>query len=189
MVKAGQLETVITYLEMTGPPRRPTVPPPPGKLALLRAERPTISFYRYLYNTVGGPWQWWERRVMDDAALGDIITDPAVEIYVLYVDGVPAGFAELDGRANREVEIAYLGLLEDFIGRGLGWYLLNWAVDAAWTREPRRVWVHTCNLDHPRALPTYQRAGFQVYRQETEVIDDPALVLGATALPVSEDKK
>jgi GNAT superfamily N-acetyltransferase len=110
---------------------------------------------------------------MDDDALAALIGDPAVDIYVLYQGGEPAGFAELDRRQRGEIELAYLGLRPDFIGHGLGLYLLSWAVDAAWSHEPDRLWVHTCNLDHPRALGLYQRVGFQVFHQERTKIDDP----------------
>ncbi len=176
-VPEGKLEMVIIYLEMTERPTRPSVPQPrhAGKLALMRADKPTVSFYRYLYNTVGGPWLWYERRRMSDEELAAAIHHAAVGIYVLYVGGVPAGFVELDGRAGDEVEIAYFGLIPEFLGRGLGPYLLDWAVHEAWRREPRRVWVHTCNFDHPKAIAVYQRAGFVPYRQETKVIDDPRL--------------
>jgi GNAT superfamily N-acetyltransferase len=132
-----------------------------------------VSFYRYLYNTVGAPWLWYERRRLDDSTLGTIIDDPKVEVHVLYVNGVPAGYAELDRCSGHEVEIAYFGLVPDFIGRGLGRYLLDWTLNEAWREEPRRVWVHTCNLDHPVALAFYQRAGFAPYKQETVLIDDP----------------
>src|SRR5512145_3091732 len=115
------LDIVVTYLEMLKPPTRPTVPAPPvGKIALLRAERCTVSFYRYLYNTVGEPWLWWERRLLTDTELKRIIHDANVEIYVLYVDGVPAGYAELDRRKEDDVELAYFGLVPEFIGRKLG---------------------------------------------------------------------
>jgi GNAT superfamily N-acetyltransferase len=172
------LDIVVTYLEMVKPPTRPTVPAPPvGKIALFRAERPTVSFYRYLYNTVGEPWLWWERRLLSDAELERIIHDPLVEIYALYVDGVPAGYAELDRRKPAEVELAYFGLIPHFIGRKLGPFLLNWAVDTAWFHKPKRLWVNTNNLDHPKALQIYQKAGFVPYRQETKTIPNPRLTL------------
>lgn len=171
----GKLEMVITYLEMSHRPIRPPVPHRGEKLALMRLERTVPSFYRFLYNTVGGPWLWYERRLMDDATLCDIVHHPRVEIYVLYVGGSPAGFVELDCRVTDEIEISFFGLLPEFIGRGLGRYLLDWAVDEAWDKEPDRVWVHTCNLDHPHAIAVYQRAGFAPYRQETRIIDDPRL--------------
>ena len=162
-----------TYLEMTEAPEHPNIMPSGRTIALLRAERPTLSFYRYLYNSVGERWLWWERRAMTDDELAAIVQDNLVEIYVLYVSGVPAGFAELDLRAEDEIELAYFGLIPEFIGQGLGAYLLGWVVDEAWRRAPDRVWIHTCNFDHPRAFGTYQRAGFRPYRQETKWIDDP----------------
>jgi GNAT superfamily N-acetyltransferase len=172
----GTLRMVVTYLEMRTAPAPATVHPPVAhKLALLRAEKPTLSFYRYLYNTVGENWLWYERRAMDDAALAAIVHDPKVEISVLYVDGVPAGFVELDRRVTDEVEIAFFGLMPEFIGRGFGRYFLAWAVGDAWREGGRRIWVHSCNFDHPKALQAYQRAGFVPYKQETEIIDDPRL--------------
>lgn len=170
----GKLEITITSLEMTARPSQP-VPPAPGrsKIAILRAEQPPPAFYRYLYNEVGKEWLWYERRKFDDAALVDIIHHPKVEIFVLYVDGVPAGYAELDRRREPEIELAYFGLLPDFIGRGLGTFFLMSAIDIAWSYGPKRLWVHTCTLDHPRALGLYQRCGFVPYRQDTKTIDDP----------------
>ncbi len=171
----GKLEVVVTYLEMTRRPNRPPAPHRGEKLALMRVERPVPSFYRYLYNTVGAPWLWHERRLMNDDTLCDIVHHHKVEVFVLFVGGNPAGFVELDCRTSEEIEIALFGLLPEFIGRGLGHYLLDWSVDEAWDKEPERVWVHSCNLDHPHAIAVYQRAGFAPYRQETTIITDPRL--------------
>jgi GNAT superfamily N-acetyltransferase len=168
-----RIKVVITYLEMTQPPTRPGLPIPPGKIALLRAENPSIGFYRFLYNTIGEPWFWIDRRRLDDAVLEEIITDPRVEIYVLYVGGAPAGYVELDRRPAPDINVAYFGLMPQFIGRGFGPYLLHWALDAAWQYQPRRLTTDTCTLDHPKAYALYQRAGFAPYRQETKLIDDP----------------
>jgi len=169
----GKLGMIITYLEMREVPKRVPHPAPKRKLALLRAEAIPLHFYRYLYNTVGEPWLWYERRVMDDASLSAAIHDKGVDIYVLYVGGAPAGYAELARRARGETELAYFGLMPEFIGQGFGGYLLDWTIDTAWRANPRRLWVHSCNLDHPRALQTYQKAGFVPYRQEHQTIDDP----------------
>ncbi|MEQ8664471.1 MAG: GNAT family N-acetyltransferase [Rhodospirillales bacterium] len=171
----GNIETVVTYLEMRARPTHPTPPAPARKIALLRAENPPVAYYRFLYDAVGGAWMWWERKALADADLEAIIRHPGVEIYVLYVGGVPAGYGELDCRAEGEIELAYFGLTPDFVGQGLGRYFLNWIVDQAWSHEPERVWVHTCNLDHPAALAAYQRAGFEVYDQRTEIISDPSM--------------
>ena len=156
----------VTYLEMTSPDRRSAAPGWPERVTVRRAERPTVSFYRYLYDTVGADWDWYERRRLSDDALAAIVHDDAVEVHVLYVRGVPAGYVELDRRIEDEVEIAYFGLMPDFIGRGLGPALLGWALERAWSCGPRRVWLHTCSLDHPKALAVYRRAGFEVYDRE-----------------------
>lgn len=166
------IETTVTYLEMLEQPVRPATPTPSGlaKLALLRAEKPTLSFYRYLYGAVGESLNWTDRLLLDDDQLRAIIDDPLVEIYVLYLGGVPAGYVELDRRAHDDIELVYLGLAPEFTGRGLGRYLLDWAIHTAWSHSPKRLWVHTCSLDDPRALPLYQRAGFVVYDQQIEKV-------------------
>ncbi len=172
----GKLEEVVTYLQMTSAPTQPRAIRRFTNLAIIRAHNPTVSFYRFLYNTVGAPWLWHERRVMTDQDLTEIIKDKLVYIYVLYVGGVPAGYVELDARIDDEIEITFFGLAPEFIGRGLGQYFLSWAIDKAWNFEPNRVWVHTCNHDHPHAIAVYQRAGFVPYRQERNIIDDPRLL-------------
>ncbi|WP_211115504.1 GNAT family N-acetyltransferase [Arenibaculum pallidiluteum] len=171
----GQLRKVVTFLEMAAKPDRVRpLRPPAERLALLRAERPTVSFYRYLYDTVGERWLWADRRRMDAAAVAATVQDPRVEVYVLYKAGVPAGFAELD-RRGAAVDLAYFGLIPDFIGQKLGPWFLDWAVDAAWAGQCTRLTVNTCSFDHPKALTMYQRAGFMPVRQVTEFVEDPRL--------------
>jgi ribosomal protein S18 acetylase RimI-like enzyme len=169
----GTLELVTTHLEMTRRPGLPAPPPPALKLAVLRPTAISVSFYRYLYNTAGAPWAWYERRRMSDSELAAVVQHPDVDVFVLYADGEPAGYAELDRRSMPDIELAYFGLLPAFIGRRLGPWFLHWVVDAAWARDPRRLWVHTCNLDHPRAIAHYQRAGFVPFKQERRLVRDP----------------
>jgi GNAT superfamily N-acetyltransferase len=166
-------ETVITYLEMCAPPAQPPRPAPRPGLEIRRAQRPTVSFYRYLYAAVGEPWSWTDRRRLNDAGLAAVLNDPRVEVNVLWLGGVPAGYAELDRRAPPDIEIGYFGLMPEFIGQGLGGYLLDWAIHHAWRARPRRLWLHTCDLDHPQALDFYQRAGFRIYRREFTAPDVP----------------
>jgi GNAT superfamily N-acetyltransferase len=135
--------------------------------------RPTLSFYRYLYDAVGGPWLWTERRLMPDADLARLLHDDRVEVHVLWAGGVPAGYAELDRRDRPDLQLAYFGLVPEFVGHGLGRYLLDQAVALAWRRMPARVWVHTCDLDHPRALPLYREAGFAAYAERVEHVRLP----------------
>jgi GNAT superfamily N-acetyltransferase len=168
-----RIADTVTYLEMFERPPVRHLPAPLGKLALMRAEDCTVSFYRYLYKTVGTPWVWYERRLMSDAALAAEIAKPTTEIFVLYVGGVPAGYFEFDAAQPRETELSYFGLIPEFIGRRLGPFMLNAAIEQAWSRPIERLWVHTCTFDHPRALPLYQRAGFVVYARRAVTFDDP----------------
>lgn len=169
----GKIQVIITYLEMLAKPQ-PSARIARGENAFIsRVLQPTVSFYRFLYNTVGQPWLWYERRQMSDEALREIIQPPQTEIYVLYDGGAPAGYAELDLRQMPEIELAYFGLMPECIGKGLGAFLIDEVIARVWSRSPRRFWLHTCTLDHPRALAFYQRAGFVPYAQETKIIDDP----------------
>jgi len=165
--------SVVTYLEMTRQPTSPTPPTPAAKLALLRAEPPTVRFYRYLYDAVGARWRWHARRKLDDAALAAIIGDTRVEVYVLYAGGVPAGFSELDRRRGDDVELSHFGLAEEFSGRGYSQHFLRWTVDQAWLGATRRLWVRHASTDDPRLLTFYQQCGFVVYDQRPASGDDP----------------
>lgn len=170
--QAGTIEVVTTYLQMFAPPVPGPEPAPPS-VRLERVEDPTVPLYRFLYGTVGEPWTWYERLAWSDADLAATIRDPAVDLLLLSVGGQPAGYAELDRRRMPEIELAYFGLMPDFIGRGLGRWMLRETVARAWSFEPTRLWVHTCTLDHPKALGLYEACGFRRYAQERQVIADP----------------
>lgn len=167
------IDDVVTYLDMHAHPAGPRIHPPPGKLALIQAERCSVSFYRYLYQAVGEAWLWYVRREWDDARLAAHLGRDTTEVFVLYVAGVPVGYFELDASAARETELTYFGLMPEFIGRGLGQFLLQAAIDRAWSRPLDRLRVNTCTFDHPRALPNYQKAGFVVYDRRAVSFPDP----------------
>lgn len=138
------------------------------------APAPPLHFYRYLYETVGAPWLWSDRRRMSDEELASHVHDPHVEVWVAQRRGAPIGYFELDRRIEGETELAYFGLVPEAIGQGLGAWLLERALERAWSdAATRRVWVHTCSLDHPRALSTYERAGFVRYAESATEIWDP----------------
>ncbi len=177
MAARPKIACTITFLEMLeAPSLQPPTPLAGPNLALLKVEEPTVSFYRYLYNSVGEDWTWFERRLMSDHQLAANIQDPNVEVWVLYRGGQPAGYAELDFRnleRGKVVDLAYFGLLPAFIGQKLGPYLLYSALQRAWSKKPERVTVNTNSLDHPRALPLYQRFGFIPIRRKERLFDDP----------------
>jgi GNAT superfamily N-acetyltransferase len=167
-----RIPTVVTFLEMNGRPTAMTAVPR-GKIAIIRAEHPPVHFYRYLYDTIGRDYFWVDRKKVDDKQLASIIQDPLVELYVLHVDGNPAGMAELDFRRHDIGQLAYFGLLPEFIGRGLGMFFLHQADLLAWSKPIDKLLVNTCTLDHPRALPMYQRAGYVPYAREDRYVELP----------------
>src|SRR4029450_1364561 len=160
-----QMSITTTYLEMFAHNGRSIAAPRAG-LAVVHAHRPTVPYYRFLYNSVGRDWNWTSRGKTNDARLARIIQDPQEETHVLFVEGVPAGFAELDRRVPDEIELVQFGLVPEFIGQGLGNYFLQWTIDKAFSYIPRRFWLHTCTDDHPAALPNYLKAGFVIYKAE-----------------------
>lgn len=163
-------ELITTFLEMDARPSIPVTRPHRSGM-LLRLDPPTLEFYRYLYETIGAKWGWVERSAMPDDELAEIILHEGVDVFVLYMGGVPAGMFELDRRVSDEVELSHFGLVPDFIGRGLGKHLLAAAVDTAWDFEPNRVWVRSTNLEHPRGILIYQWAGFTAYDTVREAIE------------------
>ncbi len=162
----------VTFLRMDRPPAGP-MPGLPPHASLVRLSRPSVSFYRYLYDTVGAAHLWWLRRAMPDGALAGILADRAVGIHVLYCDGEPAGFFELDARSRPDVNLSYFGLMPFAIGHGLGNAFLRAAVEAAFGLGARGVTVNTCTADHPRAMPAYLHAGFKPLRAVREIWDVP----------------
>ncbi|MGE0157940.1 MAG: GNAT family N-acetyltransferase [Gemmatimonadales bacterium] len=152
----------ITYLEMRSPAE--AVPyTRERRLEVRRAEIPSPELSRFLYVAVGSTW-WWQERLSWDRDRWMLWLDrPEVETWIGYRSGTPAGYFELERQPGRMTEIAYFGLLPSFIGQGLGAELLSAAVERAWQLSTERVWVHTCTLDHPSALPNYEARGFRVY--------------------------
>ena len=166
------VNVTVTFMRMDQPPFVPSLPVPgTTRTELVRA--PTVPFYRYLYNTVGADYVWWLRRIMPDRDLGTMLNESGIEIHVLYKDGAPAGFFELDARYGGTVNLSYFGLLPHMIGTGAGPGFLRQAVDAAWSSRPRNITVNTCTADHPRAMPNYLRAGFKPLRSVKESWDIP----------------
>ena len=166
-----RVRVTVTYLEQLAQPILPPVTSPLSPLAILQAETPPVHYYRYLFRLIGDPWNWVSRRRLSDRELAKIIHDPKVEIYVLYVGGVPAGFCEIDRRTDDTCEIKFFGLSPDFTGKRLGRYFLTQVINLAWAGGPKRVRLETCTLDHPAALPLYQKFGFEVFDQRNGTVD------------------
>jgi len=145
------------------PGRAPDVAP-----VVRRILPPRPELNRQLYIDVGRDWYWRDRLVWDLDQWAAFVNRPAVQTWVMEVDGAMAGYVELDQQAQGSVEIAYFGITPPFFGRGLGGHLLTEAIRKAWeVPGARRVWVHTCSLDHVAALPNYQARGMRIFKEET----------------------
>jgi GNAT superfamily N-acetyltransferase len=158
-----------TWLELREPSllRRHHAPPPAGA-TIHRHHPPDVSAYRAWYHAVGHDWHWRDRTSLDDDALAAQLARATV--LELRVDGDFAGYAELLPDDQGGVELRYFGLAAGFMGRGLGGWLLTTAVDVAWAMGAARVWLNTCTLDSPAALPNYRARGFtEFHRDQYEI--------------------
>ncbi len=162
----ASIDVTRTYLEMLAPSELVAARVDDPRLRLERAVECTPSFYRYLYGEVGWRYHWRDRSEWTDAELREHVMRDDIDVWVLYRGGTPAGWFELARHPDHSVEIAYFGLVPEFVGHGLGKHLLTVAVEEAWRLAPKRVWLHTCTLDAPAALPNYLARGFAPYREE-----------------------
>jgi len=173
-VPAHQIATIVTSLEMVARPRPRISPPTSFRLA--RWKSPSPDKYRALFRRVGEPWMWFSRLVMPETELLGIIHDPAVEIFAVEDPrGIEIGILELDFRKHGEAEIGFFGFVTELTGKGHGGWLMAQTLSIGWRKDVRRMWVHTCTLDHPGALGFYQRHGFTPFERAVETFADPRL--------------
>jgi GNAT superfamily N-acetyltransferase len=131
--------------------------------------------YRALYRAVGEPWLWFSRARLSDSRLRSILEDVRVEPLAFQANGRDLGLIELDFRIAGQCELSFLGLLPEAIGQGFGRILIQEAIRRAFAKPIERLWLHTCTLDHPAALPFYIAAGLRPYRRAIEIAQDPRL--------------
>ena len=167
----GRLPTRITYLELDQAEWTRRGQKPALDVSITRIDRPTVALYRELYDRVGRPWLWYERRLLSDDALAGLLAPPGHELHVARHDGALVGYFELQAD-----EIVFFGLTLDYIGQRIGPWLLDRAIERALARDPTRVILNTNTLDHPKALDTYRKAGFQPVRSETKELQDPRVL-------------
>ncbi len=119
--------------------------------------------YRKLYKSVGESLNWLDRIFMPDDKLSEEINDSNTHVYIFKIENNYAGYCELID-SNEYVEILYFGLIPEFVGKGYGNYLLNKTIEKAWSFNKNWIQLNTCDLDHPNALATYIKAGFEPYK-------------------------
>lgn len=146
-------------------------------IAIGRADKPLPDLYRLCYRAVGEAFHWFDRQDWTDKQIAAHLADPTIQLYVATrgngkKEVALAGWYELRRLPEDDsVEIAYFGIVAAEFGRGFGKHLLSSAVQDAWALRPKRVWLHTCTLDHANALPNYLKRGFTPYRTETYEVD------------------
>ena len=165
----GAVAFMVTSLEMTSVDQLIPSDSLPSDASWLRVDAAKARASRDFYRRVGGPWHWVDRLDWDEAQWSGWTDRPEHHLLVCRQDGEDAGYAELEQQSDGNVEIAYFGLVPEAIGRGLGRWWLAQVIAEAW-RLPgtQRVWVHTCTLDGPAALSTYEGRGLRPYASEVE---------------------
>jgi GNAT superfamily N-acetyltransferase len=149
-----------------------------SNVTLSRVPTPTPELNRFFYTAIGGDWYWLDRLPWTYRESMAYLDRPQLETWVISAGGLPAGYFELERQPADDVEIVYFGMLLAFTGAGLGGWALSEATRRAWAMGAKRVWVHTCDLDHPAALPNYLARGFSVFKTETKVEDLPLVSPG-----------
>lgn len=177
----------VWHLEMTEPPTK--APAPTTRYELRKADTPQPELNRYLYAAVGAAWLWYMRLEWSWQQWHDFLNRPEVETWIAFQGATPVGYFELQQHQDGSTEIVYFGLIPEYIGKGIGRPLLEDAIHKAWQLTNSRIWLHTCTLDHPNALPNYKSRGFRVFKEEDFVDQVPVGPLepwpGAQKYPVN----
>jgi GNAT superfamily N-acetyltransferase len=169
------VQVIRTYLEMHAPGELQEAPTPGRPPRIERIGECPVSFFRFLYAEVGRAFHWRDRLSWTDDVIHRHLATEGVSLWLLTWEAAPAGYFELRRHEDASIEIAYFGLLPEYFGRGWGKYLLTEAARTAWSFAPPKVWLHTCTLDHPAALPNYVQRGFKPVREEIYLTDvEPA---------------
>jgi len=168
-----KIEVTTTFLEMLSQKHFKSKILDRDDVWVKKVEIPTPVLNHFFFVNVGRPWKWYSRLKWTLADWKALVEKDTVTTWIGYTKGSPFGYIELV-RQDDSVEIAFFGLLPQYIGMGLGGFLLSEAIRLAWELTPRRVWVHTCSLDHKFALDNYLARGLTIYKKEkkTEQIPD-----------------
>jgi GNAT superfamily N-acetyltransferase len=166
MKPVSSIEVTRTYLEMCDPAHLQAARSDDPRIRVAQMNDCPASFFRYLYVEVGRSYHWIDRLPWTDEDIMAHLNKPETSLWLLTDGGATAGYFELRRCEDGSVEIAYFGLLPGFLGRGLGKHLLTCAAEQAWADGANRVWLHTCTLDDPAAMPNYLKRGFRSFKTE-----------------------
>jgi GNAT superfamily N-acetyltransferase len=173
MNPVSTIEVTRTHLEMRDPAQMQAARCDDPRIRIEQMHDCPASFFRHLYVEVGRNYRWIDRLPWTDADIMAHLSQPETSLWLMTDDGATAGYFELRLCEDGSVEIAYFGLLPGFLGRGLGKHLLTCATEQAWADGANRVWLHTCTLDDPAAMPNYLKRGFRPFKSEAYLVDLP----------------
>ena len=141
---------------------------PNQELILEKVSPPNIEINKFFYKNIGKKHRWVDRLIWDNLKWVTYIENNNVYTYILRLKDDLVGYFEIINDENsKSAEIAYFGILENFIGKKIGGYFLSEAIKICFNNYSNRVWVHTCTLDHKNALKNYLKRGMKIFREET----------------------
>ncbi len=147
-------------------PKNAPIPDPQEGVSVEEWDMPEVKDYLDMYTNVGEKYGWSQRLLMEKTQLVSLLQRNSVSIFLYNIDGVNAGYFEVDFTIDGKAEIVYLGLTPDYIGKGYGKSIMYEAIRKAGQDGQNQVWLHTCEFDHEKALDTYLKAGFEMVKEE-----------------------
>ena len=141
---------------------------PSNIIHLSKTDPNDFQLNKFFYKQIGKKHKWVDRLIWSDKTWDDYLSTNGVNTYILKEkDELVGYFEQIFSQENLDCEIAYFGILEEYIGKKLGGYLLSEAIKKSFEIGSKRVWVHTCSLDHKHALSNYLSRGMKVFQTET----------------------
>jgi len=154
------------YLEITSIKNLKGKNKPSDKIVLELLDNKNFELNKFFYKQIGRKHQWVDRLVWQDKDWIKYVSNENLKTYIIKEDEDLVGYFELIFDKNNECEIAYFGILEEYIGKSLGGYLLSKAIKIAFEKKVKRIWVHTCSLDHQNAILNYKARGMKIFKTE-----------------------
>ena len=160
------------YLEITSPGEIKLSSKPKGICKISIKNPPDFQINKFFYKQIGKSYRWIDRLIWDDLKWMNYTKNTNLEIYIMTDNEELIGFFELlFYPETRKCEIAYFGILDQYIGKKYGGYLLSEALKLGFRKKTKKVWLHTCSLDHKHALNNYLGRGMKIFKSETINID------------------
>ena len=136
-------------------------------LLLEKVDPPNIEINKFFYKNIGKNHRWIDRLVWDNLKWTSYLNNKNVHTYVLKLDKEFVGYFEvISDQSTNSSEIAYFGILDNYIEKKFGGFMLSEAIKKCFELYSKRVWVHTCTLDHKNALKNYINRGMKIFKEE-----------------------